>query len=88
MNEESAKALLDLVLWITEKYWGYSLLDICGDILENNKLTAEELVNCLTPEAYTQLLHELREKYLNKPHLKKLIVHYETFLKANKKAQE
>jgi hypothetical protein len=86
MTDELAKRLLDTVIFVTEKYWGYSLLDICGDIIENNKLTAEELVNCLTPVAYAQLTHELREKYLNKPHLKKLIVYYETFLKANKKA--
>lgn len=82
MNEESAITLLDLILWITEKYWGYSLLDICTDITENNKLTAKELVHCLTPVAYAQLTHELREKYINQPYLKKLIAHYETFLNA------
>lgn len=85
MTDELAKRLLDLVLWITEKYWGYKLSDICTDITGNNKLTAEELANCLTPTAIAQLMNELRKKYLDRPHLEKLIMHYETFLDVKKK---
>ena len=87
MTEVSAKRLLDLVIWITEKYWDYSLLDICTGILETDKLTAEELLKCLTPEANAQLSQELRKKYINRPYLEKLIKHYETFLNLNKKAR-
>lgn len=86
MTEVSAKRLLDLVLWITERYWGYNLLDICDDILENNKLTPKELVNCLSPVAYERLRKALFKKYIDIPQLKKLIVHYETFLNENKKS--
>lgn len=86
MKEILAKRLLDLVLWITEKYWGYNLLDICADILENNKLTTEELLNCLSPAAYNRLRNELVKKYIDIPQHKKLIVHYEKFLNENKKS--
>lgn len=86
MSEVSAKRLLDLVIWITEKYWDHSLLDICSEILGADKVTADELLKCLTPEANAQLMHELRQKYLHRPVLEKLIKHYETFLNIKEKS--
>lgn len=88
MNEVSAKRLLELVLWITENYCGYSLLDICADITGNNKLTSKELLNSLTPTAYNRLKNALDKKYIEISHLKKLIAHYETFLNEKKKAKD
>lgn len=86
MTDDLAKRLIDTVIFITEKYWGHSLVDICADMTGNDKLTSEELVNYLTPEANMRLKRALYKKYIDIPYIKKLITYYETFLNENKKS--
>lgn len=87
MTDELARRLIDTVIYVTEKYWGHSLLDICADMTGNDKLTSEELVKYLSPITMSLLEHELMKKYINRPYLEKLIAQYETFLNINKKAR-
>ena len=87
MTDELARRLIDTVIYVTEKYWGHSLVDICADMTGNDKLTAEEFVKYLTPTTWSLLSHELRKKYIERPYLEKLIKHYETFLNIKEKAR-
>lgn len=86
MTDDLAKRLIDTVIYVTEKYWGHSLLDICIDMTGNDKLTSEELVKYLTPTTWSLLHHEIMKKYINRPYIEKLIKHYETFLNIKEKS--
>lgn len=87
MTDELARRLIETVIYVTEKYWGHSLLDICADMTGNDKLTSDELVKYLSPITMSLLERELKKKYIDRPYLEKLIKHYETFLNIKKKAR-
>lgn len=87
MTDDLAKRLIDTVIFVTEKYWGHNLVDICADMTGNDKLTSEELIKYLTPETTAMLIYELKKKYLHRPILEKLIIQYETFLNLKQKAR-